>query len=148
MEPKRIDVTVESQAEARAIYDLLVDGHSWPRWSRFESFELARPGDDGPSSVGAVRIFRMGRITSRERIVELIPGRRYSYAYLSGLPVRDYRADVDLEPSPSGTTIHWRSAFRPKIPGTGWLYRLILARFIRDTATRVAAEATAQSRHR
>ena len=146
---KQIDVVVESPAEAGAIYDLLVDGASWPRWSKFDSFELERPGEGGgDGSLGAVRVFRLGRrITSREELVELVPGRRYSYSYLSGLPIVDYRADVDLTPSPDetggtgGTTIHWHSSFRPKFVGTGWLYRLVLQRFIRDTASRVAAYA-------
>jgi hypothetical protein len=150
---KQIDVAVESPAEAQAIYDLLVDGASWPRWSRFDSFELERPGEGGgDGSLGAIRVFRMGRrITSREELVELVPGRRYSYAYLSGLPILDYRADVDLTPSAGGTsggtgggtTIHWHSTFRPRYVGTGWLYRLVLQRFIRDTATRVGAAASA-----
>ena len=145
---KQIDVVVESPAEAQAVYDLLVDGASWPRWSKFDSFELERPGEGGgDGSLGAIRVFRMGRrITSREELVELVPGRRYSYAYLSGLPILDYRADVDLTPSDEGTegtTIHWHSSFRPKFVGTGGLYRLVLRRFIRDTATRVGAAASA-----
>ena len=146
---KQIDVTVESPAGAQAIYDLLVGGASWPRWSKFDSFELERPGEGGgDGSLGAIRVFRMGRrITSREELVELDPGRRYSYAYLSGLPILDYRADVDLTPAAdgaTGTTIHWHSTFRPKYVGTGWLYRLVLQRFICDTATRVAAAANAE----
>jgi hypothetical protein len=62
-----------------------------------------------------------------------------------GMPIRDYRADVDLQPSQGGTTIRWRSSFRPKVPGTGWFYRLVLRRFIRDTAGRVAAHAASSS---
>lgn len=145
---QRIDVTADSEAEPEVVYALLVDGSSWPSWSKFDSFELEEPGEGGgDSSVGAVRVFRMGRrITSRERIAELVPGRRYSYLYLSGLPVVDYRADVDLEPTDGGgTRIRWRSSFRPRYPGTGWIYRLMLDRFIRDTATRVARAAAAPS---
>jgi hypothetical protein len=63
----------------------------------------------------------------REQIVELVPARRFSYALLSGLPIRDYRADVDLEPRGRGTAIRWHSSFTPKLPGTGWLIRRRLA---------------------
>jgi hypothetical protein len=140
---QRIEVTADSAAEPEAIYALLVDGSSWPSWSRFDSFELEAPGEGGgDASLGAIRVFRLGRwVTSREEIAELVPGRRYSYLYLSGLPVLDYRADVDLEPTDGGTRILWRSSFRPKYPGTGWAYRLMVIRFIRDTATRVAQAA-------
>jgi len=134
-----IDVTAHSQTDARALYALLADGASWPIWSPIGSFELERPGGSQPEGVGAVRIFRTGRFTSREQLVELVPGRRLSYVLLSGLPLRDYRADVDLTPDSTGTDIRWRSTFRPKIPGTGWLYRLVLTRFIQRCANGLAA---------
>jgi hypothetical protein len=61
----------------------------------------------------------------------------------SGLPVRGYRADVDLEPDGQGTAIRSRSSFDPKLPGTGWLIRRRLARiterFVRGLAAHAAA---------
>jgi hypothetical protein len=55
---------------------------------------------------------------------------RFAYEFLSGLPVRDYRAEVTLTPaSDAGTHIRWRSRFAPKIPGTGWLLRRQLRGF-------------------
>ncbi len=79
----------------------------------------------------------------REEVVELRPDRRFSYVLLSGLPVRGYRADVDLEPTTEGTLIRWRASFDPTIPGTGWLIRRRLAgitqRFVRGLAERAAA---------
>jgi len=63
----------------------------------------------------------------REEIVERIPERRLSYTLLGGLAVRDYRADIDLEAVPTGgTRIHWHTTFKPKVPGSGWLYRRAL----------------------
>jgi len=62
---------------------------------------------------------------------------------VSGLPLRDYRADVVLTPEGTGTRIEWSSSFRPKIPGTGRLYRAGLRRFIADTARRLADAASA-----
>jgi len=126
-------VAVRSTADPATIHALLVDGASWPTWSPLGSFHLEQPGD--------IRVFRTGRTTSREEVVEVVPGRRFSYALLSGLPLRGYRADVDLEPDSTGTVIHWRSSFRPKVPGTGWLYRLALATFIRRCARGLAAHA-------
>ena len=54
----------------------------------------------------------------------------YSYVLLSGLPVKDYRGDVTLEPVDGGTRITWRSTFQPKVPLTGWLWRRALHRFV------------------
>jgi len=139
---QRIDVTARSAADAQTIYRLLADGRTWPTWSPIGSFT---PGDPAevPEKVGDIRLFRTGRTLSRERIVELVPGRRVSYELLAGLPLGGYRADVDLTPEAGGTVIHWRSRFTAKVPGTGWLYRWALGRFIQRCADGLARHAAA-----
>jgi hypothetical protein len=42
--------------------------------------------------------------------------------------------------------VHWRSEFRPNVPGTGWLLRLALGKFIRDAAAALAAAPVHASR--
>src|SRR2546423_11912721 len=117
---QEIDERSWSSADPDTVYGLLAAGATWPEWSPIGAFELRAPGDGGGETVGAVRVFRTGRITSVERLVELVPGRRLSYALVSGLPLRDYRADVELEPVDGGTAIRWNSTFRTGRPGTGW----------------------------
>jgi hypothetical protein len=144
---QRIDVTARSAADAQTIYRLLADGRTWPTWSPIGSFRPGSPDTPGaegapaPEAVGDIRLFRTGRTLSRERIVELVPGRRLSYELLAGLPLRGYRADVDLTPEAGGTVIHWRSRFTAKVPGTGWLYRWALGRFIQRCADGLATHA-------
>jgi hypothetical protein len=145
-----IDVSSHSAASADAVYHLLADGSTWPTWSPIDSFtlddpgQLADSGDSQPEGLDAIRIFRTGRSTSRERVVERVPGRRLSYVLLAGLPLRGYRADVDLTPaSGGGTDITWQSSFTAKVPGTGWLYRQALRRFIQRCADGLAAYAAA-----
>jgi hypothetical protein len=135
---KYIDVRVPTTAAPGAIYELLRDGATWPTWSPLGSFELTRQGDGEPEGIGAIRVFRTGRVTSTERVVELVPEKRFSYELVSGLAVRDYRADVDLHTNGGVTTIHWHSSFRPKLPGSGWLYQLSLSRFIERCARGLA----------
>jgi len=141
-----IDVTAHSTKDAPALYALLADGASWPTWSPIGSFELERPGGSEREGVGAIRVFRTGRVASREELVELVPDRRLSYILLSGLPLRGYRADVDLTPNDTGTEIRWHSTFRPAVPGTGWLYRAALTRFIRRCANGLATATQPASR--
>ena len=57
------------------------------------------------------------------------------------MPVRDYRADVDLIPDGAGTQIRWRSSFAPKIPGTGPLVRALMAGIVGGFARRLAVAA-------
>ena len=126
-----IDEQAWSAADPDTVYALLADGSTWPVWSPIGSFELRQEGDGAPEGLNAIRVFRTGRTTSVERLVELRPGRRLSYTLLEGLPLRGYRADVDLESHDGGTNIRWHSTFEPKRQGTGWLYRVILGKFIR-----------------
>jgi Polyketide cyclase / dehydrase and lipid transport len=136
-----IDERAWTAADPDTVYGLLAKGATWPVWSPIGSFELQQEGEGEPEGLNAVRIFRTGRTTSVERLVELRPGRRLSYALLDGLPLVDYRADVDLEPSDDGTSIRWHSTFVPKRRGTGWLYRFVLAKFIRRCVHGLASHA-------
>ncbi len=141
MRRRHIEVTQPSAAAPAALFALLVDGETWPRWSPIEAFELERTGDPPPEGVGAVRVFRRGRTTGRDEIVEVVPDRRLGYRSLSGLPVRDYRAQVDLEPDGDGTAIRWEASFAPKVPGAGWLLERGLRRFLEQCARGLAEHA-------
>jgi hypothetical protein len=60
----------------------------------------------------------------------------------AGLALRGYRAVITLTLTPSGgTSINWRSTFRAKVPGTGWLYRRQLGDFIAETVAGLAEAA-------
>lgn len=69
---------------------------------------LDRDGDPAPDGVGAIRKLGTPPFFSREEIVESVPPRRLAYVLRSGLPLRSYRAEVDLAPDGDGTAISWR----------------------------------------
>lgn len=138
---QHIDVRVRTGAEAPTVYALLRDGASWPTWTAIDSFHLERNGEREPEGIGAIRVFGKGKVTGRDQVTELIPDRRFSYRHLSGLPVRGYRGDVDLEPTEEGTRIRWHVSFTPKVPGTGWLLRWGIERFVTQSAGGLAAYA-------
>jgi Polyketide cyclase / dehydrase and lipid transport len=132
-----VHVEQKSDQSPQAVWERLVDTAQWPMWADFEHAQLERPGHDHPEGVGAIRVFRRGRWSSREEVVAFEPTNHFGYILLSGLPLRTYRADVNIVPSASGSAITWHSEFQPKVPGTGWLFRLGLQRFIADTARRL-----------
>jgi hypothetical protein len=140
---QEIDDEVTTKGTPEAVFKLLIDGSTWPQWSPIDSFELVKPGLGTPEGVGAVRIFRTGRTTSTERVSMVEPNVMFSYVLVSGLPLRDYKAVVTLEPRDGVTVIHWRSTFRAKIPGSGWLYRRQLSLFIGHLLNGLALEAAA-----
>jgi hypothetical protein len=142
----RVEAHAVSAAPPAGVFALLRDGATWPSWSLFTGFSLERsaPGAD-PLGVGAIRVFSTSFSRACEEVVELIPERRLSYVLLSGLPMSNYRADVDLTPAPGGgTAIAWRAAFDAKIPGTGWFWRLFMARVLASVARQLAAAADAR----
>lgn len=145
---QRIEHHATTSADPATVYALLRDGAGWPTWSPIESFELEREGAGEREGLGAVRVFRSGRVTGRDTIVELVPDRRFSYTHVSSLPIRDYHADVDLSPTADGTAIRWVSTFEPKLPGTGWLLRRGLDGFVAGLTHGLAAHATALAAHR
>jgi len=134
-----IDARARSAAPPELVWELLADAESWPRWSGIDEAAV----EEG-SGLGELRLFRTGRYVSRERVVAFEPERRFAYELVSGLPVRDYRAEVTLAPTPEGgTAIRWRSTFERTIPGTGRLLRRRLGRFVAETAEGLAAAAEA-----
>lgn len=141
MPRQRIEKRATTTADPSTVYALLRDGATWPTWSSIDSFELERPGAEEREGIGAVRLFRGGRVTGRDEIVELVPDRRFAYRHTSNLPVRDYLGEIDLEPTSTGTAIRWVSTFEPKIPGTGRLMRRALDGFVAGLATGLAEHA-------
>jgi uncharacterized protein YndB with AHSA1/START domain len=138
---QRIEQHVTTTADPATVYALLRNGASWPDWTPIETSEIERPGADEPEGIGAVRLFRSGKVIGHDEIVELVPDRRFAYAHTSNLPVRNYRGEIDLEPTDGGTAIRWVSTFEPKIPGTGALLRRGLTRFIAACTSGLAEHA-------
>jgi uncharacterized protein YndB with AHSA1/START domain len=138
----RIAAEATTEAAPAAVWALLADRSTWPSWSPLGSHAGERPGRDGtPDGLGGIARFVTGRKCVREEIVEREPPRRLSYTLLSGLPLRDYRAVVELTPAGAGTRIRWSATFFPQRPGTGWIYRLALTRVFRGMVTGLASAA-------
>ena len=135
----RVDVQVDTRALPEDVYALLQDGASWPAWTPIDSFRLEQGG--APDGVGAIWIFRRGRVTGRDQVVEMIPGHRFAYRHLSGLPVRDYRGEIELQRTGQGTRVGWHISFTPMISGTGWLLRWAIRRFAQRCADGLAGYA-------
>ena len=84
----------------------LADASGWKDWTSFTRSGLEQEGDPAPDGVGAMRRFGIGPITSVEEVVAFEPPTHFAYVLRKGLPVKGYRADVELASTPSGGTAH------------------------------------------
>jgi hypothetical protein len=142
-----IEIEHVAHAEREAIWALLADVTTWPVWGEWDDARLRSPDPDGGPGVGAVRELRLRRTRSIEQVTTFDPPHRMTYALVGGnLPVRDYRGEVLLEAAPGGgTTITWRSTFRPKLPGTAGIVAGRLRPFLLETAQRLGDAAAGQT---
>lgn len=135
-----IDIRATTDATPAQLWSLLGDSQSWPRWTAIDAAKILEPA--GPDGLGEVRSFTTGRYTVEEEIVERREPSRLSYVLLAGLPLRDYRAEIDVVPTGGQTEIRWHTTFNAKVPGTGWLYRRALDKATREFVDGLIAEAS------
>ena len=134
--PYSIEINTTSAAPPEVLFEHLAVAEAWGVWARFPVKPVReRAGDSAPNGEGAIR-----RIwPAREQVVAYDPPGHYSYIALSGLPIKDYRADVTFAAQPDGgTALRWQGRFEPRIPGTGPLIRLFLTRMLGGFARGVA----------
>ncbi|MFG2949827.1 SRPBCC family protein [Streptomyces adustus] len=109
------DVTAESEAPASAVWSLLLDAHSWPRWGAVDALVQDRSENlspNGRDEVGAVRAFRTGEVVTSERVTHLRPCELFAYEDSDNPFMENYRARVTLEEkSAGGVRIRWRGDY-------------------------------------
>ena len=142
MKQQLIEASAHSVGNVDQVWRLVTDIATWKEWGRWSEATIEEPDADERQGVGAIRRFKYGTTTSRERIIGVVAPRQFSYELLSGLPVRNYRGDVILTAAAAGgTDITWRSQFEGRFPGQGAVMRIMLGRFIKDAARRLARAA-------
>jgi Polyketide cyclase / dehydrase and lipid transport len=127
-----------SAAAVEVVWPLIGEAARWKEWSWMTRTSLLRPGRPEPDGVGALRRFALGPAGSREEVVEWDPPHHLGYVVVGGLPVRHYRADVELDRHGGGTVVTWRGSFDEIVPGTGPALRFVLKRVTAGFAVRVS----------
>lgn len=136
-----IDVTRHAQAPPATVWRWLADAASWSSWTRLTRTRLERNGAPTPDGVGAIRHFGRAGGASREEVVVFEPPHHLAYVLLSGLPIKNYRADVTLTAEAGGTRIDWHGEFDQRYPGTAGLMRVFIRTVLTDIAKSLALRA-------
>ncbi|APR80067.1 Hypothetical protein A7982_05414 [Minicystis rosea] len=101
------------------------------------------PGDkDDPGGVGALRritVRTSGREITFEEVVEHAkPPERFVYRVVRGLPLRDHRGEITLQPRAEGTWLTWTVDFDFVVPGVEIAVRPVLDDQLRRSLTALA----------
>lgn len=96
---------------------------------------MVTPGQGGLP--GTVRRLRTGRTTVVERVIEAEAPQRMTYTVVSGMPVRNYLAEVTLTRERGGTLIRWVADWDRSLLGR------IVHRKLRTVYPQVAAKLVA-----
>lgn len=136
----RVQSRARSEASRERVWEVLADVPRWSEWGPWTSTGFEREGEPPPGGAGAVRLLERFPMKLRDEIVVFQPPERMEYTLLSGMPLRDYRAEVTLSPDGDGTEIDWRSEF-DALPGVGGFHRRFLQRAFEDITKSVARAA-------
>ena len=141
-------LTVEARAHActdpATLWALLEDVNRYKEWGPWSESGYLKQPSTSPHAAGAVRRlrYRHRRQATIEPVIDAVPERRLIYEVTSGIPVRNYRAVVELTPDDQGTGIRWRASFDRTLKGL--LVRRTLARVYRKVLDQLVAAAEAE----
>jgi uncharacterized protein YndB with AHSA1/START domain len=140
-----VEAEQTSQAAPEIVWALVSDVMTYPRWGPWRDAGYQRPGDTSPRGQGAVYWLRSSRRyglsypVTVEKVLDVEQGRHLAYAVIGGIPVRNYRADISLEPAAGGTRIHWAASWDRTLAGR--LVHRSLRKLYPQIVARLAAEA-------
>ncbi|MET8960535.1 SRPBCC family protein [Streptomyces sp. NPDC004074] len=119
MSPLAVTATSRSSAPSAVVYAALLDADCWPSWTSYYEVEMELPaGVERLVRVGDLRTIRsrLGRLSCRERIVELVPDQWLGYEQAAG-PLASHQGSVILTRAPlGGTEITWSATYRHTLP--------------------------------
>ncbi len=136
-------VTAYSMAGPAAVYGLLLDETTWPKWMGVDSVEIVNRAPPaavggGENRLGEIRKVITGRHHNLERITGLVPNESYRYVILDGM-LTGYQGHVALTTEKDGRTkIEWQANFRMSILGAAFLMKLFLKRWMQRAVDKLA----------
>lgn len=142
-----VEASAQSTASRESVWAVIADLRGWSDWGPWERSDVEQEGAPDPNGAGAIRIMRsdrrrMGRKPLlREQVNVFEPPVRFGYTLLSGLPLKNYQATIELTPVGEATEITYWIEFEGKFPGVAALTRSVLDPFVKDVAERIAREA-------
>lgn len=139
---KTYDVHAVTTAAPAVVYRLLLDGATWPSWSKVDAYRWepdATPSSSTTTGTAGLRVFRTGRNETRERITSTAPDRMMAYKIEQGhWLLRNYQGRIDLVAEGEGTRIRWRAQWGSPLPWLGFFMERFMRHFQQEMVNGLA----------
>lgn len=134
-------LTREIAAPPETVFAVLVDHRRYAELTALRKSELEREGEGDPNGVGAIRKLTVVGPPLREEVIAFEPPSRFSYALLSGLPVRDHVGTVELSADGSGgTRMVYAVRTKPTLPVVGFAVIAVVKQGVKGLIDGIAKE--------
>ncbi len=89
---------------------------------------LEREGVGERNGSGCVRVISNRGVSVVEEVLDFETPERVTYTVRrGGLPIKDHLGEVTMARCDGGTLVTWRCRFRSRIPGLGWVWKLLVS---------------------
>jgi uncharacterized protein YndB with AHSA1/START domain len=117
MSTLRVEAQGSAAASPEAVWALVSNAASYAEWGAWDGSGDRELGGKASGDAGTTRWMRYHNTTTVEQVLEADSGRRLAYTVVSGIPVRNYRAEVTLTPTERGTDIRWTAEWDQTLMG-------------------------------
>lgn len=107
MSKLRVEAVGSAAAPPELVWPLVANASSFAEWGVWDGSGDRDLGGKTSGDAGTTRWMRYHNTTTVEQVLEVDPGRRMVYTIVSGIPAQNYRAEVTLTPTATGTDIRW-----------------------------------------
>ncbi len=123
-----IEGSVRIDASIERVWEVISDHEGMSLWSGFSPITLTRPGDLTRNGYGSERTMQgpPGIGVVQEQVTAVDQPNLLRYRVTKGSPFICHQGEIALRRSSHGTELDWTIRFRPRIPGTGWLFQRVL----------------------
>jgi uncharacterized protein YndB with AHSA1/START domain len=87
-----------------------------------------------------IRDIKIGFMTIREKIIEIEPGKSFSYSIIQGTPTKSYIGKCLIEKKRDETIIIWSGDFVPKFPLIGIIVKMVAKKTVTKFLDAVLSE--------
>lgn len=127
---RRIEQRIRIAAPIEKVWAVVSDHEGMAAWSGFKPVTRIVDGAPDPNGYGAERRMVGPTGTVVEQVLAWDPPHGLRYRVIKGSPFICHQGEIQLESRGAETELIWTIRFRPKVPGTGGLLRMLLDRML------------------